>query len=833
MVQTLRNISAVKIKGQGTIAPGGIWSCGTMNDGTWAGGGFRITNTTGANTGDLGVAAGLVTGTSQGFVLSNDVRYALVRSNNSGFQTGVLKKANAIGNFGASLANIHTAAGLGVSAMYMGAAAWMSDNRHFWISGPATNSVTAGISTMWLCRYDPDTNTVVLVDTYDLGGGATITQMILSPDGQRLLVLNNASTSDGFVVLVLGTGYRVRQRINTTGSTQSVNTAFWHPRLNLFGYTQFVTSAPLVLKRWNGTSYVDVSAAAVPAALTRGGGFLFSGRVLWLTQGTNLRLYDLATDGTALTANATITPPTITAATTENPKYRSQDDLATQGLFQTATGAFILTSNDLSMKGDFVTPGLAFAGNVGVEAAGELHPVFPTLNASIEARRNEYFALDAQFPKMQAESSMHNYYGILDAVAPKMLFNSTVFVLDEPYEPFEGRYYLSLAPVAVTAESGSASGEDAGQFAYTLGWDFPLMQADIMGSQDAEVTASFVAPKLMTADITMGAVPEFTGDFITPKLAFAAFSALYPVGNLEAIFPSIQFDAEGLLPSDISILDATFTTLVGEFDVLTPPGGFIEAEFPVTTFDAEGIVPYGVYADAILPTLAVDANVNVPLGVLVEAEFTTLDGAFDVMVPTYADLGAEFPSMNFEGAVNVPVVGALEAAMPLMQADVDAIFMYDATMDATFPTLEFSGEPPLPVDADLHAEFAKLEADLFGGPMTLIDFEPTFPNLVFDGRTLMGPRIDANIRFTKLEAAIVTKFVITGTLDAQFPVMAADLFGGPIIEAELDAQFPSLLFRGALRVGDDPIGAGDAFTVAYTKRNRRGRAFAPIKAGFG
>ena len=184
MVQSLRNLNANKIKGQGAISPGGIGSCGIMNDGSWAAGGFRITNTTGANTGDLGIAAGLVTGTCQGITLSNDVRYALVRSNNVGYQTGIVKKAAAIGNFAASLSNLHTALGLGQN-MYMTAAAWMPDNRHFWISGATTNIVTAGQNLMWLCRYDPDTNSVVLVDTYNAGANASITQIHLSPDGQR------------------------------------------------------------------------------------------------------------------------------------------------------------------------------------------------------------------------------------------------------------------------------------------------------------------------------------------------------------------------------------------------------------------------------------------------------------------------------------------------------------------------------------------------------------------------------------------------------------------------------------------------------------------------
>lgn len=830
MVQTLRNLNANKMKGQGTIAPGGIYVTGIMNDGTWAAGGFRITNTSGGSAGDLGIAAGLVTGTAQGVVLSYDCRYALVRSNNSGWQTGIVKKAAASGNFAASVSNLHTVLGLGVS-LYMGAAAWMPDNRHFWISGPATNSVTAGTNLMYLCRYDPDTNTVTLVDTYDIGAGGAITQMILSPDHQRLLVLNNTPSSDGFIVFVLGPGYRVKQRINTTGSTQSPNTAFWHPRLNLFGYTQFITGAPLVLKRWNGTSYVDVTVSAVPAALTRGGGFIFSGRVLWLLQGTTCRLYDLSNDGVTFAANATITPPTVIAATTENPKYRSQDDLAQLGLFQTASGAFILASNDLPMKGEFTTPMLSFASQVGVEVAAALGAQFPKLEFAGNARRNEYFALDAQYPKMASAIQMANLYGSLAGTTPKMDMNAQMIVLDEPYEPFEGRYELSNTLIALTADPVEASSEDAGQFAYSLGFNLPMMQAELTGSQDANVTAEFIVPKLMLADIRAGMVPEFTGEFIFPKLKYDAFSALFPTGALEAEFPLAEFAGEGVLPSDVAILEALFSTLDAEIEAFAPPGGFLEAEFFAPAFEAEGIVPYGAFVDATFPTLDAEGSVNVPIGALLEADFMTLDAAFDVMVPTSATLTADFPVMTFDSLVEVPSVGMLDAVTPLMQADTSVVFMYDAELEANFPLLEFAGEPPLPVDVDLAAEFTRLEADLFGGPTTQADFEPVFPLPIFDSFMQMGPRVDANIRFIKMTADIRAKFVITAALDAQFPTLQADLFGGQTVEGDLEAIMPGLLFRGAVRFGE-PSGGGDTFVTAYHKKRRHGKAFSPIHARF-
>lgn len=825
MARVLRNIAALKLKGTGSIASGGIYSAGIMNDGTWAGGGFRITNTSGANTGDQGIPAALVTGTAQGFVLSDNALYCLARSNNVGFQTGILKKAAAIGNFGASMSNLHTALGLGQN-MYMSAAAWMPDNQHFWISGPTTNNLNSGQNLMWLCRYDPATNTVVLVDTYNAGG--EITQMLLSPDKTKLLCLDGSVTSNGFFVLNLRAGYKVASRVNTTASTSSPNVAFWHPRLNMFGYTNFNSSGSMVVLRWNGSSYASIS-TPVPGALTRGGGFLFSGFVLWCIQGTTLRLYDVSTDGLTITNNVTITPPTVIATSTVNPKFRTTDDNATLGMFTTANGAYILASNDLAMRANLSFPNMTFAGSVGVEAAGELHPVFPTLKAEISARRNEYYALDAQFPKMASAVEAVTLYASVDAILPKPVYATTVMVLDEPYEPFATTYKLSVAPVALTTESGDVYSDDAGQFAYTLGWDFPLMQADLSGSQDVNASAEFLMPQML-ADIRMGELPVFSGDFVSPKAIFAASGFLFPVGNLSAEFPLTLFDAEGVLPSDVAILDALLPTASAEFEVFNPPGGFVEAEFPVLAFEGEGIVPYGIFVEAEFPALAFESDVNVPLGVLLDAELPTLDAAIAVMVPNYAEFNAEFPSLSFDSGVSVPYVMELDAVAPLMQTDVDVIFKYQAELGVTFPSLEFSGEPPVPVDAEIDAQFYKLEAEAFGGPVTTGDLDIVAPAVVFDGRMIMGPRIDANFRMPKkLEAAITAKFVLTGVLDAVFPLLQADLFGGNIVKGDLDAQFPNVIYKGIVRVGNQPTGDGSPFQLSYHKMSKRQKIFTPIR----
>ena len=824
MARTLRNISAVKIKSVGAMAPGGIYACGIMNDGTWAAGGFRITNNTGANTGDQGLNASVVAGTCQYTDLSHDCRFMIVRS--STVRGAIVKKATTSGNFGASVANFTTLIG----DRWIVASAWMKDNRHFWVAAANGSADAGGGPTIYLLRYDPDTDTVVQVTTY--GGMSNPSNFVLSPDGYSIVGVDTAASNDGFFVLRLNANYTVRAKIGITSNyTSTAAMPFWHPRLDMLGWVKFTNNEnQLTLVRWNGTSYVPVTVPAV-GGLARGGGFLFGGSMAWAIQGTTLKLYDVSTDGLTVTENTTLAKPTVIANTTIARKSRTTDDNGTLGMFLTASGAYILASSDLAVRGNIDFPKMQADISAATKAAGTVDAVFPKMNADITARRNEYFALDAVTPKMLGDVMVGNHYGDLVAVLPVARFSSVVAVLDEPYEPYETRLDLGEPVVALKADGASAEGVDAGQFVYSLGFELPLMQAEIMGSQPYEASGEFVTPA-MTASILMGEVPKVTGDFVAPLMQFDAVAALWPVGELDAVFPNLEFDAEGVLPQNASILEALFPTLSADIETFQMPGGFIEADFPPMTFEAEGLVPFGAYLEAVLPMLVSETLVNVPTGVLLDAEFplTEFDTFVNVPVPAYLD--AQFPSMQFDGLIDVPFVTELDAAFPLMVAEVDAIFKYQASIDALFPLLEFAGLPPLPVDVELDAVTSVMLADLFGGPDTQATIEAVFPKTLFEGGLIKGPRVDANIRFPKMSADILTKFTLAMTVDAVFPVLQADLFGGEIVKVDLDAVMPSLVFRGILRQGDEP-GTGEPFTLTYHKISRRRGPFSPIKARFG
>lgn len=420
----------------------------------------------------------------------------------------------------------------------------------------------------------------------------------------------------------------------------------------------------------------------------------------------------------------------------------------------------------------------------------------------------------------------------LAATFPKATMKNTVVVMNEPEPPEDVARALVARTIAADAAPLTPSQGDAGAFGYVQAGFPKLSFAAAAGAvPDVELEASF--PKLGFA-ASAGHVPAFTGAMTFPKLTGSISAIVKVQGPLDAVFPKLQFDAAGVLPTDLAILKASFPALTAEIVSLRPEGGWVYADFPALTAEIVAQRGEGAYLDATLPALSAAITAQRQEGVWFAATFPALsaeiaaqrnegvwlDGTFPALSAdalggpdATARVQAAFPKLLADGEAKIgytvragmvfpalsaslealgDIGGMVSAEFPALVADASARFLYYVSVEAQFPALRFDARPPDPVDGEITGTFAALRAEGRFEQTRTGRLAAGFPSLTFAAESERSRRVDANIRFPKLTAAIRVNQHVRGELTASFKPLA---FAGTYrryYAADLAASFPSL-----------------------------------------
>ena len=722
---------------------------------------------------------------------------------------------------------------------------WFADDYYFWVSGSSTASInTVGCLKAFLCYYNPVANTITVLDSFTTA--ANISMLSLSPCNRWI------ASRQGNSLIV----HRIlpNRRLGTELLNLFTNThrAFaWHPSGNYLAQ-KYSTGIRIYGINASGATLITGSVSDRPVF-----GWLNGGRTfVTLTMTSTVTAYDFNPATGAVSAWSGATVPSINAIA--KPDYanalvrESSDVYGSIMLIQhdANTSQLLIASESNDSRIRLTAPVATFAGSTGTpnNASVEMTGFAPT--GDFRANRNEYLTMDAESFAASFDGEFSSLYGSAEMSAPVAVMDNRVVILDEPYEPFEYRQYLSPAFHRVIGPAGLVVRSEASDpFAY--GKFLALLPViDALGTQGVDVTleASFEASRLSGS---FGHVPDFEGDFVSFESTFQAFAPLYPEGFGDFVAPVASMNIEGSVPSDVAILNATSFLPEIAAEAISPPAGMLDASVPFASVEASGIVPVGAFMEASVDAAIFDGETFAPIGgfgefvagvSLFEASGNVTTGAFLVAetsvpfteglvnVPQLANGEFTAPQAEFDSFTGVGSEMALDAVAPVARTSVDAIFMYDAVLEASAMVPIFEGLPPEPVDVE--GDFVATEAsvDVFGGPWILADAEPVGHAAEFEGALLKAGQIDANMRSHRSVFDGFANIQVTGVIDMLAEPTIVDIFAGQTVEASVEMFAPMAEANIRARFGEPAD--GDTFVTTYHKKRRHGKAFSPIHARF-
>lgn len=722
---------------------------------------------------------------------------------------------------------------------------WFADDYYFWVSGASTASInTAGARKAFLCRYNPVANTITVLDSFTTA--TDISMLSLSPCNRWIA---SRQGSNLIVYRILPNRRIGAELLNVFTST--LRAFAWHPNGNYFAQ-RFSFGIRIYGVNASGTTVIGGSVSDRSIF-----GWLNGGRTfVTLTTTSVVTAYDFNPATGAVSAWSGATVPSISSAA--KPDYsnalvrESADVYGSIMLIQhdVATSQLLIASESNDSRIRLTAPVATFAGSTGTPNNADVEMTGFAPTGDFRANRNEYLTMDAESFTASFDGEFRSLYGSAEMSAPAPSMDNRVVILDEPYEPFEYRQYLSpafhrvIGPAGMVVRSEASDPFAYGEFLALL----PVIEA--LGTQGVDVTleASFEASRLSG---TFGHVPDFEGDFISFEPTFQAFAPLYPEGFGDFVASPSSMAIEGSVPSDVAILSATSFLPEIAAEAFSPPAGMLDASVPFASVEASGIVPVGAFMEASVDATIFDGETFAPIGGF--GEFVTWVSLFEASgnVTTGAFLEAESSLPLTDGLVNVPQLAngdfvapqaefdsftgvgsemSLDAVAPMARASVDAIFMYDAVLEATAMVPVFEGLPPEPVDVEGDFVAAEAVADVFGGPWILADVEPVGYAAEFEGALLKAGQIDANMRSHRALFDGFANIQVTGVLDMVSPVAEANIFAGQTIEATADLVAPMAEANIRARFGEPAD--GETFVTAYHKKRRHGKAFSPLHVRF-
>lgn len=730
-------------------------------------------------------------------------------------------------------------------SFYPRSVSWFNDSYYFWTFGGTTRALTVtGCRKAFLCRYNPDTNTITVVDS--LTFGADIAMLSLSPCNRWI-----ASRQGNYLFIhnILPNRRIGSELFNIF--TNTVRAFAWHPSGN-FCAQRFGTGIRIYRVTSSGATQIggNISDRAIFGWLNGGRTFVT------ITTTSSITAYDFNTTTGATSTWSGATIPTIQAQA--KPDFanalviESGDSFGSIMLIQhdTTTAQILVASESNDSKVDAVAPVAQFLGQTGAPNNGDVYITSFAPTGDFRANRNEYLTMDADSFAAGFGGEFTSLYGSVDMLGISPSMDNNAMILDEPFEPFEYRSILSPAFIQFDVPAGlKVTSTAADPFAYGE-FSVELPFTEIAGTQpyNSELEASFNPADLSGS---FGHVPDFNGDLVSYSPIFQAFAPLYPEGFGDFTVLPASLDIEGVVPSDIALLEAVsflpeiaaeaFSPPAGMLDAsvgipsveasgIVPVGAFVEASAFLSVFDGETFAPVGGFGEFIVESSTFEAASNVTTGVFLEAEVAIplVDGL--VNNPQLANGEFLAPLAEFDSFTGVGSEMALDAAVPMAQVSANAIFMYDAVLEASAMVPIFEGLPPEPVDVEGDFVAAEASADVFGGPWVLVDVEPVGPSAKFEGALLKAGQIDANLRGPRALFDGFANIQVTGNIDMLAEPTIVDIFAGQTVEASVEMFAPMAEANIRARFGEPAD--GETFVTAYHKKRRHGRAFTPMHVRF-
>ena len=479
-------------------------------------------------------------------------------------------------------------------ANYVKTVQWI-DNEYLWVTTGTNSGVTSstGNLTARYLKFDSANNTITQLNTW-VSGVVDMWAFLPSPD--KRFVMIGANTNIILRVLTGGDtgGVGTQTSYQSVGSSRGIS---WHPSGK---YVAFLGGSSVTRVASVSDSGVMTVITDPPAATRNILGWLHGGRTLIGVNGTaTIVAHDFnpatgifsAWSGTAL--------PAMTAVTRSVPIMQQSSDafgtlMMTQAAVNNAELFLASESKEAIIGASFPRP--SFSGRFEKSVKGDVKASFKLPTTAIKGIRSEFGDVVAVAPTAVMTGELISLYGSVAVAGLLPHMEGMAILLDEPFEAFEYRGYLTDSPVSVSAPAGleAYSTESEPLFFGDFTSFSPSFSGDI--AQPTEVTGTFnsfassfnsvvgVVPKfvgefntkLSSMSGLMGEVPYFYGEFVS-SLPVMVSSSLVPF-TFEGSFVSATSvaDIAGLMPSDIAIVEMMSPNAASfEAESFSPPAGQI------------------------------------------------------------------------------------------------------------------------------------------------------------------------------------------------------------------------------------------------------------------